>query len=421
MQFLSYIGRMGEADTTTDRDGERETEEKETDDSNSKDGDGSGKSEKKESSKSDKSNNGDDESKDKNSKKKDEKKEEPPKPPFYKRPVPMIILIVVVVGGGIAGLLYWLHARHYETTDDAFIEGHVIAVSPKISGIVQKVFIDDNYRVKVGQLLVEIDPRDYEAALLQAEGNYASMQGKLKEAEAQVPVSQANIGEANAELVVAQANAENAKEDLQRFLALDERARSKQQMDNATAANRSNEAQVQNAQARVAAAKAQLVDARMAVQTAQGNLKAADGGLSQARINLGYCKIRAESDGVITRKDVEPGMYIQVDQPMFSIVEYNVWVVANYKETQLPLMAAGQPVEITVDAYPGRKITGKVQSIQNGTGSRFTLLPPENATGNYVKIVQRIPVKIELDPHQNDDAEHLLSPGMSVDPAIKVR
>jgi membrane fusion protein (multidrug efflux system) len=114
-------------------------------------------------------------------------------------------------------------------------------------------------------------------------------------------------------------------------------------------------------------------------------------------------------------------MYIQVDQPMFSIVEYDVWIVANYKETQLALMKPGQPVTAEVDAYPGRKITGTVQSIQNGTGSRFTLLPPENATGNYVKIVQRVPVKIVLDPHQNDDGDHLLSPGMSVDPSVKVR
>ncbi len=159
----------------------------------------------------------------------------------------------------------------------------------------------------------------------------------------------------------------------------------------------------------------------VAVQTAQGDLEAAEGALQQARNNLGYCKIHAESDGVITRKNVEPGMYIQVDQPMFSIVEYDVWVVANFKETQLDDIQPGQPVEISVDAYPGRTITGTVQSIQNGTGSAFSLLPPENATGNYVKIVQRVPVKIILDAHQNDDTNHLLSPGMSVEPSVKVR
>jgi len=345
----------------------------------------------------------------------------PEKPPFYRRPVPMIILSVIVIGGGITCLAYWLYSRHYETTDDAFIDGHIVAVSPKVSGIVKKVYIDDNYRVTNGELLVELDDRDYQAALVQAQGNYASAQGKVQEAQAQIPVAQANVGEAQAELLVAQANAQNAQDDLNRYLALDVRARSKQQMDNATASERTTAAQVEDAKAKLAAAKAQLADARVSVDAAQGDLKAAEGSLQQARNNVDYCKIHAECDGVITRKNVEPGMYIQVDEPMFSIVEYDVWVIANYKETQLGFIVPGQPVELTVDAYPGRKITGKVESVQNGTGSRFTLLPPENATGNYVKIVQRVPVKIVLDPHQNDDAQHLLSPGMSVDPSVKVR
>ncbi len=339
-----------------------------------------------------------------------------------KRPACKFILIaLIVVVGGLAALIYWLNARQYESTDDAFIEGTVIAVSPKVSAIIQRVYVDDNDRVKKGDLLVELDARDYEAALAQADGNFASTQGKLLEAQAQVQVSQADVGEAQAELLVAQANAQNAQNDLNRFLALDVRARSKQQMDNAIAAERTTAAQVEDAKAKLTAAKAEVVNAQMAVQTAEGNLKAAEGALQQARNNVGYCKIYAETDGVITRKNVDPGDYVQVDQPMFSIVEYEVWVVANFKETQLDRIEPGQPVEISVDAFPGRKITGKVQSVQNGTGSRFSLLPPENATGNYVKIVQRVPVKIVLDPHQNDDPNHLLSPGMSVDPSIKVK
>jgi membrane fusion protein (multidrug efflux system) len=344
-----------------------------------------------------------------------------PKPAAPKGRGRWIFLIVIVIGGGIAGLIYWLNARQFESTDDAFIDGHVIAVSPKVSGIVRKVYIDDNDRVKSGELLVELDPRDFEAALVQAQGNYAAVQGRLLEAQAQIQVSQANVREADAQILVAQANAQNSQDDLNRFLDLDVRARSKQQMDNATAAQRTSAAQVEDAKAKLAAAKARLVDAQMAVQTAQGDLKAAEGALQQARNDLGYCKIYAESDGVITRKSVEPGMYIQVDQPMFSIVEYDVWVVANFKETQLDRIQTGQSAQISVDAYPGRKLTGHVQSVQDGTGSRFTLLPPENATGNYVKIVQRIPVKIVLDPHQNDDVGRLLSPGMSVDPSVKVR
>jgi membrane fusion protein, multidrug efflux system len=346
---------------------------------------------------------------------------QPRKRPFYKRPVPMIVLLILLVGGATVGLLYWLHARHYESTDDAFIEGHVIAVSPKVSGLVRKVYIDDNTRVRRGDLLIQLDDRDYQAALVQAQGNHAAALAKVKEAQAQVPVADANVGEARAELLVAQADAQNAQDDLNRFLALDVRARSKQQIDNATDAQRTSAAQVEDAKAKLAAAKAKLQAAQVAVQTAQGDLTAAEGALQQARNNVGYCQIRAEADGVITRKDVEPGMYIQVDQPMFSIVQYDVWVVANFKETRLDRIRPGESVEISVDAYPGRSITGKVQSVQDGTGSRFTLLPPENATGNYVKIVQRVPVKIVLDAHQNDDTKHLLSPGMSVEPSIRVR
>ncbi|MGA2443361.1 MAG: HlyD family secretion protein [Tepidisphaeraceae bacterium] len=344
-----------------------------------------------------------------------------PRPPLFKRPLAVTVLLVLAVAAGIAGLVYWLHARQYESTDDAFIEGHVIAVSPKVSATVQRVYIDDNSRVNKGDLLVELDSRDYAAALAQAQGNEASAQGRLREAQAQVPISRAGIDQAQAELLVAQANAQNAQSDLDRFLSLDVQARSKQQLDNATAAQRSTAAQVEAAKAKIAAAQAQLVDAQTAVLTAEGNLQAAQAALQQARNNLGYCKIYAEADGVITRKDIEPGAYVQVAQPMFSIVQYDVWVVANFKETQLAYIVPGQPADISVDAYPGRHVTGKVQSIQNGTGSRFTLLPPENATGNYVKIIQRVPVKIELDAHQNDDSDHLLSPGMSVEPSIKVR
>jgi membrane fusion protein, multidrug efflux system len=341
-------------------------------------------------------------------------------PPGKRRRV-FIFLFVIVLIAGIAGLIYWLSVRGYESTDDAFIDGHIVQISPKVYGLVLHVFIDDNSRVKKGDKLVELDPRDYQAALVQAQGNYDSEQGKLEEAQAQVKIAQANIDESQAELAIAQANAQNAQEDLNRYQALDPRARSPQQLDNALASQRSTAAQVADAKAKIVASQAQLGEAEKAVHTAQGDFASAQGQLDQAKNNLGYCTIYAESDGVITRKDIEPGMYFQIDQPMFSIVQYDVWVIANYKETQLDHIFPGQLVDLTVDAYPGRHLSGTVQSIQNGTGSRFSLLPPENATGNYVKIVQRVPVKILLDAHQNDDMDHLLSPGMSVDPWIKVR
>jgi membrane fusion protein (multidrug efflux system) len=346
--------------------------------------------------------------------------EPPPEDPAQTRHKRRVALVVVVVGS-ISVLVWWLHARHFESTDDAFIDGHIVAISPKVSAIVSRVYIDDNSIVKKGQVLVEFDARDYKAAWVQAEGDLEAAQGKLKEAEAQIDVNLANVGEAQAELVVAQTNAKNANDDLQRYLALDERARSKQQMDNATAAQKSTAAQVEEANAKLTAAQAQEADARIAVETAKGNVTTAQGALEQARNNVDYCTITADSDGLITRKDVEPGMYVQVGQQLFSLVPTDVWVTANFKETQLDEIRPGQPVTIEVDAYPGRKITGKVQSIQNGTGARFSLLPPENATGNYIKVVQRVPVKIVLDDGQNNDPTQLLSPGMSVEPKVKVK
>jgi membrane fusion protein, multidrug efflux system len=344
----------------------------------------------------------------------------PPTPP-RKKQILITVLIVFAVVAIIFAIFSWLNSRQFEATDDAFIDGHVVTISPQVQAVVLAVHVDDNSIVKKGDVLVELDPRDFQAALEQAQGNLAADEGKLKEAESQEAVSQANIGEAEAELAVAQTNADNSNQDLQRWLALDERARSKQELDNATAAQKSTAAQVMDAKAKVTSMQAQALYAQMAYLTAQGDLKSAQGALDQAKNNLDYCTIRADSDGVITRKSVEPGMLVEVNQALFSIVPTDVWVTANFKETQLNNIFPGQEVTIDVDAYPGRTLHGKVESVQNGTGARFSLLPPENATGNYVKVVQRVPVKIVLDPGENDDMQHLLAPGMSVEPQVKVR
>ena len=318
-------------------------------------------------------------------------------------------------------LVAWLHYRQFESTDDAFIDGHIVQVSPKVSGIVLHVNIDDNSQVSRGQVLVELDPSDFDAALTQAQGNYDSAEGKLAEAQAQVKVAEANVQEAEAEQTIAEANAQNAQDDLNRYLALDERARSRQQLDSATAAQRTRPRRRWRMPRPKSPRRRRNWPMRRKQSKRRGESDRRRRRVEPGETQSGLLHDRAETDGVITRKDVEPGMYIQVDQPMFSIVQYDVWVIANFKETQLARIYPDQPVDITVDAYPGRHLLGKVQSIQNGTGSRFTLLPPENATGNYVKIVQRVPVKIVLDPGQNQDRDHLLSPGMSVDPSIKVR
>jgi membrane fusion protein (multidrug efflux system) len=264
----------------------------------------------------------------------------------------------------IFGVPYLRYARTHESTDDAFIDGHVVAISPKVASNVLRVHVDDNSRVKAGDLLLELDPRDFEARLAQARGNLAA----------------------------GEAEAVRARADAQRYERLVEQGFvSRQDRDNAIAKDR--------------AAAGQLEQLKAAVR--------------QAELDLSYTKIYAPESGRITRKSVERGGYVQVGQTIFSIVPERVWVTANFKETQLRYMRPGQPATIRLDAYPDRRFKGHVDSIQAGAGARFSLLPPENATGNYVKVVQRVPVKILID--EGPDPTHVLGPGMSVVPVVKVR
>lgn len=261
-----------------------------------------------------------------------------------------IILGVVLIGLLIFGIKEGIHSYYYESTDDAFIEGHVMTISTKLSNLVRDVLIDDNYEVKKGDLLVQIDPRDYEV-----------------------------------QLHVAQANYEKAKSDYDRDVALaSTKAISTQDLDTTRAA--------------------------LDVTAAQ---------LEQAKLNLEYTRITAPVAGRITHKNVEPGDYIETGETLFSIVPHEIWVVANFKETQLTHMHPGQPVTIRVDAFPGRIFKGHVDSLQSGTGARFSLLPAENATGNYVKVVQRLPVKIVFD--EPPEIQALFAPGLSVVPEVKIR
>jgi membrane fusion protein (multidrug efflux system) len=202
---------------------------------------------------------------------------------------------------------------------------------------------------------------------------------------------------------------------------LDDRSKSRQQLDNATATQRTSAASVAQAKSKLEMALAQVQSAKATVTSAQGNLEQARAATHRAEVNLGYCRISAPLAGRITRKDVEPGQYVTSATELFSIVPDDVWVTANFKETQLQHMKAGDAVEVSVDAYPDRKVFGHVQSIQAGTGSRFSIIPAENATGNYVKVVQRVPVKIVLDGDVNSDTLQLLSPGMSVMPTVTVK
>jgi membrane fusion protein (multidrug efflux system) len=339
--------------------------------------------------------------------------------PFYARPLLMAMLAMLLLGGAIAGVRYWQHAQQYESTDDAFIQGHITQISPKVSAQVTRVLVDDNLEVKQGDLLIELDPRDFEVALEQAQTNEAAAHGRLQQAQAQLAVSKANVAQAQAQVVVAQANAVNAQADLQRYQSVTSNAVSRQQVDSAIAAARTAKATVDAAREQVSANQAQVAVATSQVTTDEAEVQQAQAQVRQAQLNLSYTKIYAPADGRVTQKTVEPGNYVQTGQALFALVPHDVWVVANFKETQLTYMRPGQPVEIEVDAYPNHAFKGHVESLQMGTGAAFSLLPPENATGNYVKVVQRVPVKIVFD--EPPESVHLLAPGMSVMPEVKVR
>jgi membrane fusion protein (multidrug efflux system) len=275
----------------------------------------------------------------------------------------------IAIGGAIAAaavialspVIY--SAYTHESTDNAFIDGHVVALSAKVANPITKVYVEDNQMVNAGDPLVEIDPRDYEAALTEA-------RGKLGAEEATARKTRADLARA------------------ERLLRVD--AISRQQLDSARA-------DADNAVAKV--------------QEEQGLVQ-------KAELNLAYTKVVAPIAGRVTRKSAEVGNYVQVGEALMAIVPTQVWVTANFKETQLTRMAPGQPVTVKVDAFPNQTLHGHVDSIQSGTGARFSLIPPENATGNYVKVVQRVPVKIQLDAA--GDQLHL-APGMSVVPSVKVR
>jgi membrane fusion protein (multidrug efflux system) len=332
----------------------------------------------------------------------------------------LVILLAVGLLLLVGGTFWYIDNVGYETTDDAAIEGHVIQVSPKLSAHVKAVHFDDNYQVKKGDLLIELDPRDFDVSLASAEANLASAQSKLTEAEAQQNVAQASLGQAKADLVSAQATADNAKSDLERNERLFQtHVIDRREYDASVAQAKSAVANVESATKKVASQEAQVRLTSAQYVTASAEEKQWEAQLHQAQLQLSYTKIFAPYDGRVTKKSVEPGNYVQPGQTLFSLVPPDVWVVANFKETQLKQMRVGQPVSVRVDAIPGRNFSAHVESFQVGTGGRFTLLPPENATGNFVKVVQRVPVKIVFD-EPSADLERLW-PGESVEPKVNVR
>ncbi len=381
----------------------------------------------------------------------------------------ILIAVVVVVALVAAGI--WWHSTYSEDTDDAQVNGHLIQVSSRIAGQVLKVDVEENQVVKAGDTIAELDPRDFQVAVENAQAALASAQANAAAANVAVPIATANTGSnlrsagadvsgtqagvaqaekqmdaAKARVTQAEANNTKAQADLERYRPLVEKdVISKQQWDAAVAAADAAKAAVADARANEQGAADGVRVARDKEAQAQAGLKYAETGpqqvaaqsarakqalaqvaqaqaqLDQAKLNLSYTKIVAPAAGIITRKSVEINQNVSTGQNLLTLVSLeDLWVTANFKETQLKHMSAGQPVEIAVDAT-GKKYHGKVTQIGGATGSVLSLFPPENATGNYVKVVQRLPVRVDFTDLANEDPNHLLRPGLSVEPQVRVK
>src|SRR6185437_5734651 len=323
--------------------------------------------------------------------------------PRRRSPWTLIIVAIVVLAILIGGVIYWFSTRDLESTDDAYTDGRAVTIAPHVSGYVTALDVNDNQRVKAGQVLAQIDPRDFQAARDQAEGNLRVAEAQLDNGRISLETARisdpAKLASARAQLDSARAALANAQAEYNRQHGVPRAATTQQNIDTSTANLRSAQAQVAQAEAQVRQADLvpQLIaQAEAQVRQLEGQVEQAKAQLAQAQLNLGWTRITAPQDGWITQRRIEKGNLVQSGQSIFSIVTPEVWVTANFKETQLDRMRPGQRVDVAVDAYPSLKLSGHVDSIQLGSGAQFAALPPENATGNFVKIVRRVPVKIDI-------------------------
>jgi membrane fusion protein, multidrug efflux system len=353
---------------------------------------------------------------------------------FGKRLFRALVGIGLVLILAVVGLYFFAQSMSCQSTDDAFIEGHVTGVAPKIAGRIDKVFVDDNQLVNKGDPIAEIDSRDYDAQLRQKQAalestvaNAVAAQAAVDQQIARVKSLQATVDQDKADQESSQAQADQDVDDLRREQDLYSRhVVSIQDFIHSQAANRAAQANLDSARMKVRSAEAQLLEGQAEVRTFHALVQEvlaqeqeSEANVEAAQLNDSYTKVFAPESGQVTRKAVESGDYVQVGQSLIALVRENIYVTANFKENQLALMRPGQPVEIEVDALGGRKFKGHVESVQKGSGAAFSLLPPEDATGNYVKVVQRVPVKILFD--SIPDGRLPLGPGESVVPTVKVQ
>jgi membrane fusion protein (multidrug efflux system) len=339
---------------------------------------------------------------------------------------PLFIVAAVVVVGLIIGFFFWFARRNEARTDDAYTDGNVVTMAPKISGYVVALNINDNVRVRRGDLLLRIDPRDYLAAQQQAQAALELAQAQLKSAQDSLRIARvqypAQLVSARAQQQAAMASLDQADRQYRRQHEVDRRATTQETIDASTSQQLSAGANLKSAEAQVAVAQLvpeQIRQAASAVEERVAQVAQAQAQLVQADLNVSYTEVRAPSDGFVTQRSVQLGDYVTAGSNMFLIVTPQVWITANFKESQLGRMRPGDAVDIKVDAYSGYALSGHVQSIQYGSGSRFSAFPAENATGNFVKIVQRVPVKIVIDGGL--DPNRPLPLGLSVSPVVHFR
>jgi membrane fusion protein (multidrug efflux system) len=348
----------------------------------------------------------------------DEQDTRPAKGFLLRHPFMSVLAALALICAAIAGYMWWSISSQYVTTDDAFIQARFFTVSPKVSGYLTDVPVTDNQTVKAGDTLATIDQRDYETALAQAEAQLEQAKAAIPNIDAQIAAQDAQITQAQTQIVDADAALKFAQEQDYRAQDLAKKSagtvqnaqQTHSQLLQAQAADDRAKAALIAAQRQLAALKAQRI-------SAQANIDVARAQRNQAQLNLSYTVVKADQPGRVAQLTASKGQLVQAGQSLMVIVPPLKWVVANFRETQIYKMHPGQPADITVDAYGGRTFLGHVDSIQSGSGTAFSLLPPENATGNFVKVVQRVPVKIDFDKLP----DVVLGPGMSVEPRVHIR
>ena len=338
--------------------------------------------------------------------------------PEYKKKrviVPSITGVILIILGIVAAI----HSTYFQSTDDAFVEGRLVSIAPRVAAPVVKLLVDDNQEVKTGDLLVELDPKDFEVALDQAEAKLAEAKAGLNIAVKQVDESSSKVNKSYEDITSASSKLDFAQKDFARYKDLyKDGIVSKQAYERSKTALEVAEAEFNAAQENSMASMHALDSNRAKTQADEALIKRLEAEVEQAKLNLQYTKIYAPQSGKIAARSVEKGNYVNIGQPLMNIVPEQVWVVANFKEIQLTHMKEGQSVRIKVDTYPGKRFKGHVESIQRATGAKSSLFPPENAVGSYVKIVQRVPVKILFD---EDISGYNIVPGMSVVPKVRIK